>query len=135
MRAAIYARVSTDRQERNQTIDSQLSALREWATSNGHELADHHVFRDEGYAGSRLDRPALDELRDAIRDAAIDILAVYCPDRLARKYAYQVLLLEEHGRRVPCSACWLRGCLPSSSDFGQPERPAAVADPGSDRRV
>jgi site-specific DNA recombinase len=106
MRAAIYARVSTDRQERNQTIDSQLSALREWATSNGHELADHHVFRDEGYAGSRLDRPALDELRDAIRDAAIDILAVYCPDRLARKYAYQVLLLEEF-RRAGCEVVFL----------------------------
>src|SRR3954452_23816647 len=106
MRAAIYARVSTDRQERNQTIDSQLSALREWATSNGHELADHHVFRDEGYAGSRLDRPALDELRDAIRDAAIDILAVYCPDRLARKYAYQVLLLEEF-RRAGCEIVFL----------------------------
>ena len=106
MRAAIYARVSTDRQERNQTIDSQLSALREWATSNGHELADHHVFRDEGYAGSRLDRPALDQLRDAIRDAAIDILAVYCPDRLARKYAYQVLLLEEF-RRAGCEIVFL----------------------------
>jgi site-specific DNA recombinase len=106
MRAAIYARVSTDRQERNQTIDSQLSALREWATSNGHELADHDVFRDEGYAGSRLDRPALDDLRDAIRDAAIDILAVYCPDRLARKYAYQVLLLEEF-RRAGCEVVFL----------------------------
>src|SRR3954447_2497153 len=106
MRAAIYARVSTDRQERNQTIDSQLSALREWATSNGHELADHHIFRDEGYAGSRLDRPALDDLRDAIRDAAIDILAVYCPDRLARKYAYQVQLLEEF-RRAGCEVVFL----------------------------
>src|SRR5918993_2070556 len=106
MRAAIYARVSTGRQERNQTIDSQLSALREWATSNGHELADHHVFRDEGYSGSRLDRPALDDLRDAIRDAAIDVLAVYCPDRLARKYAYQVLLLEEF-RRAGCDVVFL----------------------------
>ena len=106
MRAAVYARVSTDRQERNQTIDSQLTALRSWATVNGHELAGAHVFRDEGYSGSRLDRPALDRLRDAVRDADIDLVAVYSPDRLARKYAYQVLLLEEF-RRAGCEVVFL----------------------------
>jgi site-specific DNA recombinase len=106
MRAAIYARVSTDRQERNQTIDSQLTALRGWVTANGHELAEAHVFRDEGYSGSRLDRPALDRLRDAVRDAEIDLVAVHSPDRLARKYAYQVLLLEEF-RRAGCAVAFL----------------------------
>src|SRR4051812_20179741 len=65
MRAAIYARVSTERQ---QTIDSQLAALRAWAEAEGHELSDRHVFRDEGHSGARLDRPALDALRDAVRD-------------------------------------------------------------------
>jgi site-specific DNA recombinase len=106
MRAAIYARVSTDRQERNQTIDSQLTALRGWVTANGHELAEAHVFRDEGHSGSRLDRPALDRLRDAVRDAEIDLVAVHSPDRLARKYAYQVLLLEEF-RRAGCAVAFL----------------------------
>jgi site-specific DNA recombinase len=106
MRAAIYARVSTDRQERNQTIDSQLTALRGWVTANGHELAEAHVFRDEGCSGSRLDRPALDRLRDAVRDAEIDLVAVHSPDRLARKYAYQVLLLEEF-RRAGCAVAFL----------------------------
>ena len=62
MRAAIYARVSTERQERQQTIDSQLAALRAWAAQHDHELADEHVFRDEGSSGSRLDRPGLDAL-------------------------------------------------------------------------
>jgi site-specific DNA recombinase len=61
-------------------------------------LAEKHVFRDDGYSGSRLDRPALDALRDAIRDSDLDIVAVFSPDRLARKYAYQVLLLEEFRR-------------------------------------
>jgi site-specific DNA recombinase len=106
MHAAIYARVSTERQERQQTIDSQLAALRAWASQQGHELADEHVFRDEGLSGSRLDRPGLDALRDAVRDAAIDILAVLSPDRLARKYAYQVLLLEEF-RRAGCEVVFL----------------------------
>ena len=67
MRAAIYARVSTGRQERDQTIDGQLTALRQWATEQGHELRPEHVFTDEGYSGARLDRPGLDRLRDAAR--------------------------------------------------------------------
>ncbi len=106
MRAAIYARVSTERQERQQTIASQISALRNWATAQGHALADAHVFRDEGYSGARLDRPALDALRDAVRDAAVDVVAVFSPDRLARKYAYQVLLMEEF-RRAGCEVAFL----------------------------
>src|SRR4051794_41255839 len=81
MRAAIYARVSTERQERQQTIDSQLTALRDWARAQTHVLAEVHVFRDEGYSGSRLDRPGLDGLRDAVRDAAIDVVAVFSPHR------------------------------------------------------
>ena len=96
--AAIYARASTERQERQQTIDSQLAVLRRWAEAEGHALAETHVFRDEGYSGSRLDRPGLDSLRDAVSDAAIEIVAVLSPDRLARRYAYQVLLLEEFRR-------------------------------------
>ena len=87
MRAAVYARVSTERQERYATIDSQLAALRAWVAAGGHVLADEHVFRDEGYSGSRLDRPGLDALRDAVRDGAIGMVAVLTPDRLARKYA------------------------------------------------
>src|SRR6185312_1787595 len=106
MRVAIYARVSTERQERQQTIDSQLAALRSWVRDQDHALSDAHVFRDEGYSGSRLDRPALDGLRDAVRDAAVDIVAVFSPDRLARKYAYQVLLLEEF-RRADCAVVFL----------------------------
>ena len=102
MRAAVYARVSTERQGRDQTIDSQLEALRGWAAANGHELKSNHVFIDEGYSGSRLDRPALDRLRDAAREGELDVVAVYSPDRLARRYAYQVLLLEEF-RRTGCA--------------------------------
>ena len=106
MRIAIYARVSTERQERQQTIDSQLAALRAWGAAGGHTLSDEHVFRDEGYSGSRLDRPGLDALRDAARDGAVDVIAVVTPDRLARRYAYQVLLLEEF-RRAGCEVVFL----------------------------
>jgi site-specific DNA recombinase len=95
MRAAIYAGVSTDRQGRQQTIDSQIDALRTWAAANSHKLAQDHVYTDEGYSGSRLDRPGLDRLRDAASQGDFDLVAVLTPDRLARKYAYQVLILEE----------------------------------------
>ena len=110
MRAAIYARVSTERQERQQTIDSQLDALRAWAEAANHELTDAHVFRDEGYSGSRLDRPGLDALRDAVRDGEVDVVAVLAPDRLARRYAYQVLLLEEF-RRAGCAVEFLNRAI------------------------
>ena len=107
MRAALYARVSTERQERQQTIDSQLTILRGWATAEAHQLAEEHVFRDEGYSGARLDRPGLGALRDVIRDGAVELVAVLSPDRLARRYAYQVLLLEEF-RRAGCQVTFLQ---------------------------
>src|SRR3954449_9045308 len=110
MRAAIYARVSTERQERQQTIDSQLDRLRAWARSADHELSEAHIFRDEGYSGARLDRPGLDALRDAVRDREVDIIGVLAPDRLARKYAYQVLLLEEF-RRAGCAVAFVNRAI------------------------
>ena len=106
MRAAIYARVSTDKQGRDQTIDSQLGPLRRWAAAHGHALKEEHVYIDEGYSGARLDRPALDRLRDAAHEGEFDVVGVYSPDRLARRYAYQVLLLEEL-RKAACEVEFL----------------------------
>ena len=107
MRVAIYARVSTERQERQQTIDSQLDALCAWVADGGHVLDEAHVFRDEGCSGARIDRPGLDALRDVVRDGAAELVAVLSPDRLARRYAYQVLLLEEF-RRAGCEVVFLQ---------------------------
>ena len=107
MHAAIYARVSTERQERDQTIDSQLAALRTWVQQQGYALLPEHLFTDAGYSGARLDRPGLDRLRDAAREGGFDVVAILSPDRLARKYAYQVLLLEEF-RRLGCPVVFLQ---------------------------
>jgi site-specific DNA recombinase len=98
MQVAIYTRVSTERQEREQTIESQIAVLRAWAETHGHTAAPEHVFLDEGYSGARLDRPGLDRLRDAVQDGEVGAVVVLSPDRLARKYVYQVLLLEEFQR-------------------------------------
>jgi site-specific DNA recombinase len=107
MRAAIYARVSTPHQDRDQTIESQLGALEAWVAAQGHNLDPTHIYADVAYSGSRLDRPALDRLRDDAAAAAFDLVAVVSPDRLARKYAYQVLLLEEF-RRAGCDVAFLQ---------------------------
>ena len=93
MRVAIYARVSTERQEERGTIGSQLELLRAAADADGDQVVAE--FIDDGYSGARLDRPALDRLRDAAEAGALDAVLCLCPDRLARAYAYQVLILEE----------------------------------------
>ena len=75
MRVAIYARVSTERQERQQTIDSQLDALRSWAASTG-TCSTMARLQRRGLQRRRLDRPGLDALRDAVREGAFDVVAV-----------------------------------------------------------
>jgi site-specific DNA recombinase len=96
--AAIYARVSSEQQAQAHTIDSQIAALREKVSSDGSDLAGEMEFIDEGYSGSTLLRPALERMRDVVAAGAIDRLYVHSPDRLARKYAYQVLLVDEFRR-------------------------------------
>jgi len=103
MKAAIYVRVSTLRQQRAQTIEQQLDRLRVHVAAQGWSLADEHIFRDDGYSGARLSRPGLDSLRDRAAMAEFEVVVITAPDRLARKYVHQVLLLEElesHGCRV-----------------------------------
>jgi site-specific DNA recombinase len=95
MRVALYARVSSARQEHERTIASQIEALQAYAITEGHTVVADGLFCDDGFSGSRLDRPALDRLRDGARTHAFDSVIVLSPDRLSRKYAYQVLILEE----------------------------------------
>jgi len=95
--SVIYARVSTETQEKHQTIDSQLAELRRYAEV--HELAVMREFIDDGYSGSLLERPALDALRDAVGAGGVDAVLCLCPDRLARNLVHQGLLLEEFGKR------------------------------------
>jgi site-specific DNA recombinase len=96
MTVALYARVSSQRQTNTQTIDQQLDRLRARVEADGAEPAPAClVFRDDGYGGSSLRRPGLDALRDAVASAEVERVLITAPDRLARKYVHQVLLLEE----------------------------------------
>lgn len=92
---ALYARVSSDRQAREQTIASQIAELEQRIAADGVTLEAEHRFIDEGYSGSTLIRPALEKLRDMAAAGAFQRLYVHSPDRLARAYAYQVLLVDE----------------------------------------
>ena len=96
--AGIYTRVSSDRQREEHTIESQVSALVECAEKKGHTVPKEWIFKDEGYSGSTLVRPGLERLRDLASEGQIETLLIYSPDRLSRKYAYQVLLIEEFAR-------------------------------------
>ena len=95
MRIAIYVRVSTQRQAQTQTIEQQLERLQAHAQSQGWELPDGNIFRDDGYSGATLNRPGLDQLRDKVKAAEVDRVLVTAPDRLARNYVHQMVLLEE----------------------------------------
>ena len=96
--AAIYARVSSDRQREQNTIASQTALLLEYAKAHDCVVPKEWIFEDDGYSGSILARPGLERLRDLVAEGLIETVLVYAPDRLSRKYAYQVLLLEEFGR-------------------------------------
>ena len=95
VRAALYARVSSEQQAQAGTVDSQVAAIVERAGQDGLSLEPESRFIDEGHSGATLVRPALERLRDLAAAGGIDRLYVLCPDRLARSYAYQMLLVDE----------------------------------------
>src|SRR6266849_4860111 len=95
---AIYARVSSEQQREENTIASQTASLIEFAQAHDLEVPKEWVFEDEGYSGATLERPGLERVRDLAAEGQIQAVLVYSPDRLSRKYAYQILLMEELAR-------------------------------------
>src|SRR5262245_66145738 len=95
---ALYARVSSDQQAQAQTIDSQVAALRARVAADGCLLLPECEFIDDGYSGATLVRAGLERLRDLCANGGVERLYVHSPDRLACKYAYQVLLIDEFCR-------------------------------------
>lgn len=129
MRMGVYARVSTSRQAQAQTIEQQLERLRAAVCERGWVLDAEHVYRDDGYSGASLGRPGLDRLRDHAALAELDVVVVAAPDRLARNYVHQVLLVDELGRHG-CRVEFLD--RPMSQD---PHDQLLLGDPRGGRRV
>lgn len=90
---AIYARVSTARQEDEKTIETQIDTLREFAKKNDYTIVQE--YKDDGWSGDILARPALDQLRQDAKGKIWDAVLIYDPDRLARRYSYQELVMDE----------------------------------------
>jgi site-specific DNA recombinase len=95
MNVAAYARVSTQRQAEEQTITQQIERLHARAQAEGWTITPNHLYCDEGYSGARIDRPGLDRLRDAAEQGEFQAVLVTAPDRLARRFVHQTLLIEE----------------------------------------
>ena len=103
LRAALYARVSGDQQAEDDTIASQLDLLDRRILRDGVTVPPELRFLDDGYTGETLLRPALERLRDTAAAGAIDRLYIENPDRLARDYPYQMVVVDElrrHGVQV-----------------------------------
>ncbi len=107
MRVALYARVSSGRQEQEKTIASQLDALKAYAATHGHEIVAEGEFLDDGFSGARLDRPALDRLRDSARAGIFEAVLVLSPDRLSRKVSVRQIHVSVPGPMVhPLGIRW-----------------------------
>jgi site-specific DNA recombinase len=113
--AAGYARVSTDRHEQQESVKRQVETLQQAAAERGYELPTEFIFVDDGYSGARLDRPGLDRLRDLVSEGAIETVLCSAPDRLARQYAYQVVVLEEF-KRAGCEVEFLNHAFGQSPE-------------------
>ena len=96
--AAIYTRVSSSKQSEDGTIESQISLLIDYAKKHDFDIPEGWIFQDNGVSGTTIQRPALDSLRDLIASGSVDVILIYHPDRLARKYVYQALLLDEFAK-------------------------------------
>lgn len=92
---ALYARVSSEKQAQANTIDSQITALEDRIREDGFILLNEFKFIDNGYSGSNIIRPGLEKLRDSAFKGDVDKVYIHSPDRLSRKYAYQMILMEE----------------------------------------
>ncbi len=126
---ALYARVSSESQARDNTIASQVAALRERIVADGFRLEPDQSYEDEGYSGSLLSRPALERLRDAVAGGHVERIYVHAPDRLARRYAHQVLLVDEF-RRAGAEVVFLNRPI-----GGTAEDDLLTPGPRRDRRI
>ena len=101
----LYARVSSDRQEKEETIQSQLAELRARAKEDGLETWEE--LPDEGYSRDNLRRPRLDRLRDLAAQGKVDRVYIQAPDRLAS--GGKLMVLVEELEKAGVQLIFLRG--------------------------
>jgi len=92
-KAVLYARVSSEHQRKEQTIDSQILALKKQIADAGDVLVKEYI--DNGYSGAQLDRPGLDQLRIDVKTNLFDTIYFHNTDRIARDITYQTIIIAE----------------------------------------
>ena len=117
MKVALYARVAAQCQGKKGPMASQIEALRTHAKKQRYEVTEDYVCCDDGYSGASLARPGLDRLRDGAQAGAFDAVLVLSPDRLSRKYAHWILLLDEF------EACAMPVIFPEQPLSDEPHSP------------
>jgi len=90
---ALYARVSSDLQAKEKTIESQISELKKQIINDGNFLVKEYI--DDGYSGAQLDRPAMDQLRKDIKTNIFETIYFLNADRIARDVTYQTIIVSE----------------------------------------
>ena len=137
---AVYARVSTARQEEEGTIETQLSAVREFAGKNNYAIVKDYV--DNGWSGDMLARPALDQLREDAKKKLWQAVLIYDPDRLARRYSFQELVMDElreYGSKLyslpsrPRETMRIGSCTESAAYLRNMRGPRSLSASGSER--
>lgn len=101
LRAALYARVSTEEQREGQTIDSQIAELERFAGTQNWPIVG--TYKDDGWSGGVMERPELDRLRDDAQKGLFDAVLINDVDRLARDVAHLGVIkrdLERKGTKV-----------------------------------
>jgi len=103
MKIAVYVQVSSPQQTQTQTIEGQLERIKTHFQSQNWPYNEEHVFRDDGFSGASLKRPGLDRLRDKVALGTFDRVVLTAPDRLARKYVHQMLLVQTGLIKARCN--------------------------------
>jgi len=98
VKIGLYARVSSEKQAQERTIESQIATILDYAESKQEKIEPELYFIDDGFSGSSLERSGLDRLRDKALAGLVSKVYVLAPDRLSRKSAHQILLIEEMKR-------------------------------------
>ena len=93
--AAVYVRVSTDRQEEGYSPDIQLAACKAHIARQGHGLDPAHVCIETHTGAELRERSELTALRALIAAKAVQRPVAYCLDRLSRSQIHTAILMDE----------------------------------------
>lgn len=117
-KVAIYVRVSTTMQaEEGYSIDEQIDKLTSYCKIK--DWAVHDIYKDGGFTGSNIERPAMEKLISDAKRKRFDTVLVYKLDRLSRSQKDTLFLIEEVFGKNDISFLSLNESFDTSTAFGK----------------